>query len=129
GPIAVWTSVPEAPIHEERNPLTWPREIGSPGKVKVPAPAGKPFTAQDRYHSKFGRRISFTPYRTHDPRACRRWWGRLDLWFHHSTPCSRMSETGITAPTCIDLFAGCGGLSLGLESAGFRPLLFSELND
>jgi len=30
--------------------------------------------------------------------------------------------------TCIDLFAGCGGLSLGLEISGFRPLLFSELN-
>lgn len=30
--------------------------------------------------------------------------------------------------TCIDLFAGCGGLSLGLEQSGFSPLLFSELN-
>ena len=29
---------------------------------------------------------------------------------------------------CIDLFSGCGGLSLGLEQAGFHPLLFSELN-
>jgi DNA (cytosine-5)-methyltransferase 1 len=28
----------------------------------------------------------------------------------------------------IDLFAGCGGLSLGLEQAGFTPILFSELN-
>jgi DNA (cytosine-5)-methyltransferase 1 len=28
----------------------------------------------------------------------------------------------------VDLFAGCGGLSLGLEQAGFHPLLFSELN-
>ena len=31
-------------------------------------------------------------------------------------------------PTCVDLFAGCGGLSLGLEMAGFEPLLFSEIN-
>jgi DNA (cytosine-5)-methyltransferase 1 len=30
--------------------------------------------------------------------------------------------------TCIDLFAGCGGLSLGLELSGFQPILFSELN-
>ena len=29
---------------------------------------------------------------------------------------------------CVDLFAGCGGLSLGLEMAGFTPLMFSELN-
>lgn len=28
----------------------------------------------------------------------------------------------------VDLFAGCGGLSLGLEQAGFEPLLFCELN-
>ena len=30
--------------------------------------------------------------------------------------------------TFIDLFAGCGGLSLGLEQAGFHPLLVSEVN-
>ncbi|MBK6750297.1 MAG: DNA (cytosine-5-)-methyltransferase [Acidobacteria bacterium] len=28
----------------------------------------------------------------------------------------------------IDLFAGCGGLSLGLEASGFTPLLFSEIS-
>jgi len=29
---------------------------------------------------------------------------------------------------CIDLFAGCGGLSLGLEIAGFKPIFVNELN-
>ena len=28
----------------------------------------------------------------------------------------------------VDLFAGCGGLSLGLEQAGFAPVFVSELN-
>ena len=31
-------------------------------------------------------------------------------------------------PTLIDLFAGCGGLSLGLEYAGFEPVFVNELN-
>ena len=30
--------------------------------------------------------------------------------------------------TFIDLFAGCGGLSLGLEQSGFIPLFVNELN-
>jgi DNA (cytosine-5)-methyltransferase 1 len=29
----------------------------------------------------------------------------------------------------MDLFAGCGGLSLGLEQAGFDPVFVNELND
>jgi DNA (cytosine-5)-methyltransferase 1 len=35
-----------------------------------------------------------------------------------------------TAPdlSLVDLFAGCGGLSLGMENAGFTPVFVSELN-
>ena len=30
--------------------------------------------------------------------------------------------------TFVDLFAGCGGLSLGLEQAGFKPVFVNEIN-
>ena len=30
--------------------------------------------------------------------------------------------------TFIDLFAGCGGLSLGLELSGFKPIFVNEIN-
>lgn len=48
---------------------------------------------------------------------------------HH--PAGATKSHGATPPKplhCIDLFSGCGGLSLGLEQAGFTPLLFSEIN-
>jgi len=31
--------------------------------------------------------------------------------------------------TFVDLFAGCGGLSLGLEESGFKPVFVNELNE
>ena len=31
--------------------------------------------------------------------------------------------------TVVDLFAGCGGLSLGLEDAGFESVYVNELNN
>lgn len=34
-----------------------------------------------------------------------------------------------TKLTVVDLFAGCGGLSLGLEEAGFTPVFVNELNN
>lgn len=35
---------------------------------------------------------------------------------------------GVTGRTFVDLFAGCGGLSLGLENAGWTPLHVNELS-
>ena len=35
---------------------------------------------------------------------------------------------GETIPTSLDLFAGCGGLTCGLDWAGFECLAFNELN-
>ena len=31
-------------------------------------------------------------------------------------------------PTSVDLFSGCGGLTCGLDWAGFECLAFNELN-
>ena len=45
-----------------------------------------------------------------------------------ATRTRRMSNRTGKNFTFIDLFAGCGGLSLGLEQAGFHPLLVSEVN-
>ncbi len=44
--------------------------------------------------------------------------------------CGRLrgNQSGVGPLALIDLFAGCGGLSLGLECAGFSPILFSEIS-
>jgi site-specific DNA-cytosine methylase len=43
---------------------------------------------------------------------------------HHSS-----GEQEGAGRTAVDLFAGCGGLSLGLENAGFTTVFVNELND
>ena len=40
----------------------------------------------------------------------------------------RLSNVDTVQPTSIDLFAGCGGLSLGLENAGFKTVFVNELH-
>jgi DNA (cytosine-5)-methyltransferase 1 len=42
------------------------------------------------------------------------------------------AEGGLQRPrlhAMVDLFAGCGGLSLGMENAGFMPVFVNELNE
>lgn len=39
-----------------------------------------------------------------------------------------MSNTPPPNLSMVDLFAGCGGLSLGMENAGFTPVFVNELN-
>ena len=45
-----------------------------------------------------------------------------------STPTARARRQRTAGLTFIDLFAGCGGLSLGLEAAGFQPVFVNELD-
>lgn len=39
-----------------------------------------------------------------------------------------MTNTPLSKLSLVDLFAGCGGLSLGMENAGFVPVFVNELN-
>ena len=43
-------------------------------------------------------------------------------------PISGKDNMKNSVSTCIDLFSGCGGLSLGLEQSGFHPLLSCEIS-
>ena len=39
-----------------------------------------------------------------------------------------MGKTSQAAPSYVELFCGCGGLSLGLENAGFHRLLANDVS-
>lgn len=54
------------------------------------------------------------------------WTGLIDFAFRLLLDLPVMSRKPVLHS--VDLFAGCGGLSLGLEQAGFRSLAFSEIN-
>jgi len=53
---------------------------------------------------------------------------RIEQYLQHDVIILESMSKPSKNPTLIDLFAGCGGLSLGLENAGFEPVFVSELN-
>jgi len=48
---------------------------------------------------------------------------------HQKETTSKAQKTKPALYTMMDLFAGCGGLSLGFEEAHFTPVFVNELND
>ncbi|MBI19022.1 MAG: hypothetical protein CMB73_00410, partial [Euryarchaeota archaeon] len=43
-------------------------------------------------------------------------------------PLDNMGRRKSPSLSSVDLFAGCGGLTRGLESAGFETVAFNEIN-
>ncbi len=47
GSVALWTSVPEAAINEDRQPLLAEGEVGFPGELQMPPPSRDPLLTEE----------------------------------------------------------------------------------
>lgn len=66
---AVWTPVPEAPVHENSDFLFRENEVRFPGKGLVPPPSGDVVVLEQFYQGKLGALVSLSPDFGHDVRA------------------------------------------------------------
>ena len=52
------------------------------------------------------------------------------MWpWSRRTPRRRAGWKGGSAPRLVDLFSGCGGITLGMERAGFRSMAGVEIDE
>ena len=66
GAVAVWAAMPEAAVHEDRDLLVPPGEIGFAGEREMPPPAAEAEKAEGGGEAEFGSLVTAAADRRED---------------------------------------------------------------